>query len=237
MVARVKGWENFQHYKNRRPPWIRLYRDILEDPDFHELDGDDFKALVMIWLIASEDPNLVGELPDSKKLAFRLRITEKKLTALLKRLDHWILSDDSDMLADCQQDAIPDQREREIRGEGDQRRGRKPSKKQKTTLPENWTPNEKHEHLANEQGVNFKTECDKFKDYALSNNWKKADWDATFRNWLRKAGEYQSSGSRGSILSGFNGERLTPQEEKQRRNQSIIEATAERLRRQQNELD
>ncbi len=40
MTYRIKGWVKFQHFKDRRPPWIKLYRDILEDPDWHDLDGD-----------------------------------------------------------------------------------------------------------------------------------------------------------------------------------------------------
>ena len=39
MTYRIKGWVKFQHFKDRRPPWIKLYRDILEDPDWHDLDG------------------------------------------------------------------------------------------------------------------------------------------------------------------------------------------------------
>jgi hypothetical protein len=27
---RVKNWERFQHYKNRNPPWVRLYVEIIE---------------------------------------------------------------------------------------------------------------------------------------------------------------------------------------------------------------
>jgi hypothetical protein len=55
MAARVKNWKKFQHFKDRSPPWIKLYRDLLDDPDWHELSGDEAKALVMIWLVASEN--------------------------------------------------------------------------------------------------------------------------------------------------------------------------------------
>ena len=52
---RIKNWERFQHFKDRRPPWIKLYRELLDDPDWHDLAGDDAKFLVMLWLIASGD--------------------------------------------------------------------------------------------------------------------------------------------------------------------------------------
>lgn len=69
---RVKNWQKFQHFKDRKPPWIKLYRDILDDIQWHKLDGDSCKALVMIWLIASEQD---GELPAVEELAFRLRVS------------------------------------------------------------------------------------------------------------------------------------------------------------------
>lgn len=91
MTWRVKNWNRFQHFKDRRPPWIKLYREILEDPDWHALDGENAKGLTMLWLIASENS---GELPDTRKLAFRLRKSETEVKQLLNALSHWLEQDD-----------------------------------------------------------------------------------------------------------------------------------------------
>jgi hypothetical protein len=96
MAARVKNWKKFQHFKDRKPPWIKLYRDLLDDPDWHELSGDEAKALVMIWLVASEND---GNLPDNRKLAFRLRIGEREVETLLKFLSHWLERDDIETIS------------------------------------------------------------------------------------------------------------------------------------------
>src|ERR1700740_663013 len=96
MAARVKNWKKFQHFKDRRPPWIKLYRDLLDDPDWHELSGDEAKALVMIWLVASEND---GILPDNRKLAFRLRLGEREVETLLKYLSHWLERDDIEAIS------------------------------------------------------------------------------------------------------------------------------------------
>jgi hypothetical protein len=87
MKWRVKDWRKFQHFRDRRPPWIKLYRDLLDDPDWHDLKPDAAKALVMLWLIASEDD---GNLPDPRKLAFRMRMNEKQVNQLLNSLTHWL---------------------------------------------------------------------------------------------------------------------------------------------------
>src|SRR5437016_12634195 len=95
LLARIRNWKKFQHYTRRRPPWIKLYREILDDKQWHELSGESAKGLIMLWLIASENN---GELPDSKTLAFRLRISENRVTALLSDCCHWIEQDASTQL-------------------------------------------------------------------------------------------------------------------------------------------
>lgn len=94
---KIKGWKKFQHFKDRKPPWIKLYRDLLDDPDWHDLSGDDAKSLVMLWMIASEHE---GFLPDSRKLAFRLRIKESEVNQMLNNLSHWLDRDDTNAISD-----------------------------------------------------------------------------------------------------------------------------------------
>ncbi len=108
MTYRIKGWVKFQHFKDRRPPWIKLYRDILEDPDWHELDGDTAKILVALWLLASEDDEQQGQLPDARRLAFRLRISETKVNQALTKLSHWLEQDGINTISSGYQDDAPE---------------------------------------------------------------------------------------------------------------------------------
>jgi len=101
----VKNWNKFQHFKDRRPPWIKLYRDILDDVNWHELDPVAAKALVMLWVIASEDG---GKLPDNKTLAFRLRLPEKTTVQLLNKLSHWLEQDDINLISERYQADTPE---------------------------------------------------------------------------------------------------------------------------------
>jgi hypothetical protein len=105
---KIKGWDEFQHFKDRTPPWIKLYRYLLDDPEWHELSGDDSKILVMLWLIASEDKAMEGNLPNIKNLAFRLRITESKLKQSLNKLYHWVIFDDIIAISDRYQHDAPE---------------------------------------------------------------------------------------------------------------------------------
>jgi hypothetical protein len=101
--VRIRNWETFQHYKHRSPPWIRLYRTLLDNPEWFELPPAAAKLLVELWLMASEKD---GELPDSGTLAWRLRRTRDDVEMCLKSLvDRDFVIPDVATLAPCLQDA------------------------------------------------------------------------------------------------------------------------------------
>jgi len=90
MTLNIKNWAKFQHFKDRKPPWVKLYRDILDDMEWHKLDGDSAKLLVSLWLIGSEDS---GNIPPVDELAFRLRLDKKHVQKCLGQLGHWLISE------------------------------------------------------------------------------------------------------------------------------------------------
>lgn len=54
---KVKNWEQLQHYKDRVPPWIKLYNDILENYEFSLLNDHEKFQLIAIYLLASRTKN------------------------------------------------------------------------------------------------------------------------------------------------------------------------------------
>jgi hypothetical protein len=111
---KIKNWSKFQHFKDRRPPWIKLYRDLLDDMEWHQLDPLASKVLVTLWLLASEDQN--GCLPDTKTLAWRMRMTEKQVLDCISKLSHWLEHDDNGVISERYQDDLPE-RETETKRE------------------------------------------------------------------------------------------------------------------------
>ena len=102
---KIKNWSKFQHFKDRKPPWVKLYRDLLDDIEWHELDPKAAKVLVMLWLIASEDE---GSIPPNKQLAFRLRMSEKETEVCISKLSHWLEQDDNNVISTRYQDDAPE---------------------------------------------------------------------------------------------------------------------------------
>jgi len=127
---RVKNWDGLQHYRDRTPPWIKLYNHLLDDYEFACLQDASKLHLVLIWLLASRTSN---RMPFNKKwIKSKIGVdSEVDLNALLE--SGFILlepsndgeiqlmeQDASNVLADCKQHADTEERraeERESRGE------------------------------------------------------------------------------------------------------------------------
>jgi DnaA N-terminal domain len=60
----VNGWREFQHYRERRPPWIKLHASILENHAFARLTDRDKGTLPYIWLLASRHDNKIPNDPE-----------------------------------------------------------------------------------------------------------------------------------------------------------------------------
>jgi hypothetical protein len=119
LSLRIKNWKRFQHFKFRRPIWIKLYKDILDDIEWHTLEPLAAKHLLMLWLVASEDE---GALPSVKELAFRLRTTENEVESSISKLSHWLEQDDIKLISNGYQNDSTEKSIKILREEKSKRR-------------------------------------------------------------------------------------------------------------------
>jgi hypothetical protein len=85
MLITPKNWRDFQHYKDRNPPWIRLHRGLLDNFDFQCLPVASRALAPMLWLLASD--SVEGQIDAApEKLAFRLRMAVDDVGAALNPL-------------------------------------------------------------------------------------------------------------------------------------------------------
>ena len=111
MIVTPKNWREFQHYKDRNPPWIRLHKSLLDNFEFQCLPVASRALAPMLWLIASDSPD--GKFDASpKRLAFRLRMSEQDVIDAINPLIHngffSVEQDASNVLASCLRDAVPE---------------------------------------------------------------------------------------------------------------------------------
>ena len=85
MALRPRNWERFQHYATRRPPWIKLHRQLLDDPEWNSLPIAAKALAPQMWLLASETED--GSMPAKLDwIAFRLRMSAEDVMVGLRPL-------------------------------------------------------------------------------------------------------------------------------------------------------
>lgn len=80
---RIKNWMKHQHYKDRRPPWIKLHNSLFDDYEFQQLTDIQRWHLVAIWLLASRSNRFHEDgdplLPEDEKYLTRQTGTSGKI--------------------------------------------------------------------------------------------------------------------------------------------------------------
>ena len=79
--------------------------------------------------------------------------------------------------------------QRETRGKKGKEGSPSAARKRREALPEGWSPNDQHRAMARELRLNLDDAAAGFRDHAAANGRVQIDWDASFRNWLRRARE------------------------------------------------
>lgn len=79
MKLTAKNWDQFQHYKNRQPPWIKLHRNVINSFSWTRLQTASKALAPCLWMLASEsmDGTIIAEV---KELAWRFGMTETEVS-------------------------------------------------------------------------------------------------------------------------------------------------------------
>lgn len=206
---RVKNWEEFQHYKDRNPPWIKLHRALLDDYEFSALPDDSKAHLMLIWVFASQRN---GRIPDdpaflASKIGSRTFPDLGSLSAA-----GWIVpepgatsdtaagadppypvldveQDASKTLATCKQDASKTLALARSREESTSTTQKLQSRRRACARADG--PTQEHLDLAKQLGIDANAEWASFWDRveAKGKSWF-TNSDAAFRNWLRQERKY-----------------------------------------------
>jgi hypothetical protein len=114
MTLTPKNWGQFQHYKDRAPPWIKLHKCLLDDYKFACLPVASRALAPCIWLLASEYEG--GQITASvDEIAFRVRLTKPELVeALTPLIDNGFLIASTALAEGYQAAAVETETETEI---------------------------------------------------------------------------------------------------------------------------
>lgn len=118
----VKNWGEFQHYKDRNPPWIKLHNHLLDDYEFECLSDTTKGHLLCIWMLASRTKN---EMPfDAKWITKKIGASNKVDLQALVDSGFLVMEHDASTTLhnETQVATISVPSEEESRGEAEKRR-------------------------------------------------------------------------------------------------------------------
>lgn len=201
----LSNWERFQHYKDRDPPWVKFYRDVLTSESW--VLGTDKSRLVQSAsvLLAARYANKIPLRFDLIKKVASLDMGERDFNEAIKHLadtkflevheltvaDNPVEQNASTVLATCTSEESRDRAE-QSRAEGDARASaRRPSKH----VPENFaiTPEMRQWAATECPSVDIDLETKKFRDHEFKS--AHTDWPKAWRRWMRTAPEFRRSGN------------------------------------------
>ncbi len=224
---RVKDFEKHQHYKDRNPPWIKLYNDLLDDYEFACLQDASKLHLVMIWLLASRSDNKIPL--DERWVSQKINATEKVDLELLlkngfiekiqeKQELQKTEQDDSAALAGRKQSAIPET-EGETEAETDKYKEKLKQKEKIKKTPEPNPPDDPSLEKPKTESKKFipptveqvveycrerrnTVDPERFVDHYTAKGWmigknKIKDWRACVRTWERGNGNAKHQSNNG----------------------------------------
>lgn len=187
MRYRIKNWHEHQHYKDRCPPWIKLHNSMLTS-EVWVMGTDQTRTLaIACMLLAARDKANDGSFNGDPEYVKRFGYLNSKPD--FKQLIEYgfidVVQDASNSLAKCN----TEERREETETEGEKRRLARGSR-----LPPdwklplewgNWALQEKQGSTAED----IRRCAERFKDYWISvagSKGVKADWQATWRTWVRR---------------------------------------------------
>lgn len=114
----IKDWEEYQHYKNRNPPWIKLHANMLNNRKFTSLAQASRGLLMQLWILGSEHE---GKVPfDLEEIRFRLRDDSISMDDLILLINKGFFKNGKQLIADAstmQADDVPETETEERREE------------------------------------------------------------------------------------------------------------------------
>lgn len=202
----IVKWAEFQHYKDRSPPWIKLHRSLLTSETWVSASTNGKVLAVACMMLAADTGNKIPASPRyiqrAAYLDFVPDFSELVALGFLAPID--FVEETQETLADAsklQADARPEERREEREEEKKEEHPspptvvRPPQKSRGEFLPQDWKPGTEGQRMAiAELGSREAAlrELEKFRNYWFAKSGadgRKRDWEATWRNWIMRAAD------------------------------------------------
>lgn len=198
----IRNWERFQHYKDRDPPWVKLYRDLLTSESW--VLGTDLSRVVQVasTLLA---PRYSNQIPMRFDLLKRVMSLDCKPAEFDKAIEHLVAtgfleiqqvpSDPkvlehfaSTSLATCTSET---EQKRAEQSRAEERKSAQARARPSNTCPEDFEITDERRAWAQEEcpGVDVELQTKLFREHEFKD--PHTDWGRVWKKWMRRSPEFQ----------------------------------------------
>ena len=194
----VKNWRQFQHYRDRNPPWIKLHFALLSSRDWVTLDDSSRVLAIACMLIASRNEGRVPADPE-----YIQRVAYLKKPPDFKPL---IRCGFLESASDCKQMLATARPETETETETEPA-SKKPRKPAKTLIPDAFVLTDSLSAYVTKKIPDASPTAmfEQFCGQARQKGWENIDWDQAFQTYVRNAAPNSGHWSSGQYPRGGNG--------------------------------
>lgn len=186
MTLQINNWDKWQSYRKDRgtPPWIKVYRNLLSNPEWAVLSDSEKGQLISIWILAADKGGVISENPVLiQKMCMLDAAPDVNRFVTLGFLTPACQPDDNQVVTSCPQHDAP-----ETETETDKSKAKRFTKPSKDEIHEYMKQRDNHDYA----------EVERYFDYNESKGWKVGntgmkDWKASVRTWLSNAKKFSNN--------------------------------------------
>lgn len=197
-MYRIKNWRTWQSYRSDRPPppWIKLHRCVMRNPEWVSLTDAERGQLVSLWLLAADKEGVLPDIILIKKMChLSSPINLAKFLAM-----GFVEENDAKMTpSGCQDDAKTTQQSRVDKNRVDKKGAYTDTVSDKGKEKEKDIPPKIEEVIAYCKERGGQVDSNRWYNHYQAKGWfigknKMKDWKAAVRTWEPKESKSTSDG-------------------------------------------
>jgi len=186
-MLKIRNWSKWQSYRSDRgqPPWIKIHREVLRNPEWVSLTDAQRGQLLAMWILAA-DKN--GELPENPVVIKKLCYMDSE-PCLKTFIECGFIESDAKVTPKRRQHDVPETEKRQSR---DRVEKRKNARLRAIPIPKDFQPSEANIAYAKKHSLDLDDILETFKTKTKAEGKTYVDWHAGLGTYLQNARKWRN---------------------------------------------